>query len=73
MSQVLVNAADHSSRNPPPDPKDKEAKAAKRYMSELRVVVDEVRQPSSCSLLSVELCSQLYSPDAAAKHGGASA
>ncbi len=41
--QVLVNAADHSSRNPPPDPKDKETKAAKRHMSELRVVIDQVR------------------------------
>lgn len=46
-----MNAADHSSRNPPPDPKDKEAKAAKRHMSELRVIVDEVRHGgNSCRL-----------------------
>ncbi len=46
-----MNAADHSSRNPAPDPKDKEAKAAKRHMSELRVIVDEVRHGgNSCRL-----------------------
>ena len=54
FDEVLVNAADHSARNPPPAVK---GPSAPLHMSTLKVVVDEVRPSSGAVGADSSACS----------------